>query len=181
MKPAGRIGMITVQEARTNLDTANKELAIARRAFAAAATVAAAANGADLVDAITARERSQRGLEAAEQNMLKAAKQFQSVSDETEKAKRARLKALAPKVLARAGEVSKAIDSHFAALEALFDEAEAVAQDIDENFAEVSNGGAAYYAPEMKGIAVGGVLRVGRHQKLRMVFGNWREMAKPLF
>ena len=171
---------MTVQEARTNLETANSELAIARKAFAAATSAAAVANGTELVDAITARERSQRSLEIAEQNMLRAAKEFQGVSDETEKARKARLKALAPKLLGRAGDVSKAIDSHFAALEALFDEAEAVAQEIDESFAEVSAGGAAYYSPEMKGIALGGVLRVARFKKLRLVFGNWREMARPL-
>lgn len=40
--------------------------------------------------------------------------------------------------------------------------------------------GAAYYAPEMKGMPLGGVLRIARYKKLRLVFGNWREMAKPL-
>ena len=25
-----------------------------------------------------------------------------------------------------------------------------------------------------------GVLRVARHKKLRLIFGNWREMARPL-
>ena len=38
------------------------------------------------------------------------------------------------------------MDSHFAALEALFDEAESVAREIDENFAEVSSTGAAFYS-----------------------------------
>ncbi|MBA3639064.1 MAG: hypothetical protein M3541_06545 [Acidobacteriota bacterium] len=81
---------MTVQEARINLETANSELAIARKAFTAAASAAATANGTALIDAITARERSQRGLEAAEQNMLKAAKDFQGASDETENARKAR-------------------------------------------------------------------------------------------
>ncbi|MBA3639063.1 MAG: hypothetical protein H0W53_07240 [Acidobacteria bacterium] len=80
-------------------------------------------------------------------------------------------------MLARAGEVSKAIDSHFAAL---FDEAEALGREIDESFAAASSTGAAFYAPEMKGLRIGGVLRVARHKKLRLVFGNWREMARPL-
>ncbi|HEY0875616.1 MAG TPA: hypothetical protein VGD94_19220 [Vicinamibacterales bacterium] len=171
---------MTVQEARTNLETANNELAIARKAFAAATAAAATANGTDLIDAITARERSQRVLEIAEQGMLKAAKAFQSVSDETEKAKKARLKALAPKLLGRAGEVAKAMDSHFAALEALFDEAESLAQEIDKDFADASSTGAGFYSPEMKGLPIGGVLRVARLKKLRLVFGNWREMARPL-
>lgn len=171
---------MTIQEAQTDLEAANSELAIARKAFAAPASAAATANGTELIDAITARERSQRGLEAAERNMLKAAKEFQGVSEETQRAKKARLKALAPKVLGRAGDVAKTIDSHFAALEALFDEAEAVAQEIDEDFAEVSSIGAAYYAPEMKGLPLGGVLRIARYKKLRLVFGNWREMARPL-
>lgn len=82
--------------------------------------------------------------------------------------------------LGRAADVSKAIDPHFAALEALFDEAEAVVQQIDENFADVSSSGAAFYSPEMKGLPIGGVLRVARLKKLRLVFGNWREMARPL-
>ena len=171
---------MTVREARTNLETANSALAIARKAFAAAASAATIANGTELIDAITARERSQRGLEAAERNMLKAAKEFQGVSEETQRVKKARLKALAPKVLGKAGDVAKAIDSHFAALEALFDEAEAVAREIDQDFAEVTNSGAAFYSPEMKGIAIGGILRVARNKRLRMVFGNWREMARPL-
>lgn len=38
---------------------------------------------------------------------------------------------------------------------------------------------AAFYAPEMKGLRIGGVLRVARHKNLRLVFGNWREMARP--
>ena len=32
----------------------------------------------------------------------------------------------------------------------------------------------------MKNLPLGGVLRVARHKKLRLIFGNWREMARPL-
>ncbi|MBA3231775.1 MAG: hypothetical protein H0T05_03050 [Acidobacteria bacterium] len=106
--------------------------------------------------------------------------EFRGLSDQTEKARKTRLKALAPRVLGRAGEVAKTMDSHFAALEALFDEAEALGQEIDEAFAEISPGGAAYYSHELPGVPIGGVLRVGRHKKLRLVFGSWREMAGPL-
>jgi hypothetical protein len=52
---------------------------------------------------------------------------------------KARLKVLARKVLSRATEVAPAMDSHFAALEALLDEAEGLAQQIDESVADVSS------------------------------------------
>jgi hypothetical protein len=133
-----------------------------------------------LIEAITARQRSQRVLETAERKMLTPAKDFPGRDrrdPESAEGEAGGARAEGSRARTR---LSKATDSHFAALYALFDEAEAVAQEIDESFAEVSNGGVPYYAPEMKGIAFGAVLRVACHKNLRLVFGNWRELAGPL-
>lgn len=84
-------------------------------------------------------------------------------------------------MLADTRRIAKEIETHFAALERLFDEGEALARDVDRDFIELaSHSGAVLYAKELGDVPLAAILRVAARNRLRDVFARWRAAAERL-